>query len=141
MLPVLWLIPLVLVAIAAWHDLRTREIPDWISLALGAWAVVVAVLTWSANGWLLLGLGAAIGFAITAPLFYLDGIGGGDVKLVTALGAVLGPWWLLVALFWVAIGGGVLALIAKARRQPDFAYGPAILAGVLICVLQRGLSA
>jgi Flp pilus assembly protein protease CpaA len=79
-----------------------------------------------------------LGFALTAVLFWLGGIGGGDVKLVTALGAWLGPWGLLQALFWIALAGGVLAAVAKWRRQPDFAYVPAILAGLAIHWLRSG---
>ena len=41
-------VPLVLLAVAAWHDLRTREIPDGISLALAAWALGGAVVSLSA---------------------------------------------------------------------------------------------
>lgn len=133
-------IPLILVVVAAWHDLRSREIPDWISLALGAWAVVTTAMGWHAVGWIGLLLGTAIGFTLTAPLFWLGGLGGGDVKLIAALGACLGPWGLLQTLFWVAVAGGALALIAKFRKQADFAYVPAILAGlVLYCVQSGGL--
>jgi prepilin peptidase CpaA len=137
MSPWLWLVPLLLVAVAAWHDLRTREIPDWISLALLGWGAVVAVAAWTGAAWLALLLGAVLGFALTAPLFWLDAIGGGDVKLVAALGAVLGPWWLLVALFWIAVAGGGFALAAKLRGEKDFAYVPAILLGLIACVVQQ----
>jgi len=34
-------------------------------------------------------------------------------------------------LFWMALAGGLLALIAMARGQRDYAYGPAIAAGYL----------
>jgi prepilin signal peptidase PulO-like enzyme (type II secretory pathway) len=54
------------------------------------------------------------------------------------LGACLGPSLLLLALFWTAVGGGVLALIAKFRGQADFGYVPAILAGVLLALLWPG---
>jgi Flp pilus assembly protein protease CpaA len=100
----------------------------------------LAVASLHPAGWLGLAMGAVLGFALTAPLFWLGGIGGGDVKLVTALGACLGPWGLLQTLFWVAVAGGVLALVAKWRKQADFAYVPAILAGLLVyCVLSGGL--
>jgi prepilin peptidase CpaA len=131
-------IPLALLLVAAWHDVRSREIPDWISLTVAAWAVVVAVMGWQAGGWVGLLLGAALGFMLTSPLFWLGGLGGGDVKLVVALGACLGPSGLLQALFWVAIVGGVLALIAKLRKQADFAYVPAILMGLAIYSAQSG---
>jgi prepilin peptidase CpaA len=131
-------VPLVLLAVAAWHDLRTREIPDWISLALAAWALVLAAGGWHSNGWTGLVLGGLLGFVLTAPLFWLGGLGGGDVKLLAALGACLGPGLLLLTLFWMAIAGGVLALVAKCRGKADFAYVPAILAGLALAVLWPG---
>jgi prepilin peptidase CpaA len=131
-------VPLGLLVAATWHDLRKREIPDWISLALGLWAAGTALMGWHAGGWTELAVGAVLGFALTAPLFWLGGIGGGDVKLITALGACLGPWGLLQTLFWVAVAGGVLALIAKLRKQADFAYVPAILVGVALYCVQTG---
>jgi hypothetical protein len=51
---------------------------------------------------------------------------------VAALGAVLGPLGLVQALFWIALAGGVLAVFAAARGQRDYAYVPAITAGVLV---------
>ena len=60
------------------------------------------------------------------------GFGGGDVKLVIALGAALGPLALLSALFWVALSGGLLALIAVIRGRRDLAYVPAIAMGLLV---------
>jgi prepilin peptidase CpaA len=126
-------------AVAAWHDVRTREIPNWISFCLGLWAIGAAAAGWHSVGWLGLFLGTALGFALSAPLFWLGGLGGGDVKLITALGAGLGPGLLLLALFWMALAGGVLALIAKFRGQADYAYVPAILAGLLLAVLWPGV--
>jgi prepilin peptidase CpaA len=139
--PLPWVVPLVvlgLLAVAALCDLKSREIPDWISLALLALAVVATALGWHGVVWWQLAAGLALGFALTAPLFYMGGIGGGDVKLVAALGAVLGAWGLLAALFWVALAGGVLALIAKLRGQSDFAYVPAIFLGTLAALLWSG---
>src|SRR5262245_21049116 len=125
-------IALALLAVAAWHDLRTREIPDWISVAL----VGVAVGGWALDkhpaGWQGLLLGACLGLVLGAAFFALGGLGGGDVKLVAGLGAVLGPLALLTTLFWIAIIGGALSIAAAARGRKDLAYVPAILLGVLV---------
>ncbi len=125
-------LPFALVIVATICDMRRREVPDSISVVMFAWAVLVAAMGWTAGGWLGLVSGFLLGLVLTAGLFYLGGLGGGDVKLIAALGAVLGPWGLLVVLFWMAMAGAMLAVIAVARGQRDFAYVPAIAAGLLV---------
>jgi len=79
--------------------------------------------------------GGLLGFLIVLPFTLSGGIGGGDLKLVTALGTWLGPWLLLQTLFWTALAGLVFAAVAKARKQKDFAYVPAIMSGLMIAVV------
>ncbi len=58
-------------------------------------------------------------------------LGGGDAKLIAALGMLVGPVGLLIVLFGMAIAGGVLSLVAICRGQRDYAYVPAITAGFI----------
>ncbi len=76
--------------------------------------------------------GALLGLALSAAVFFLGGLGGGDVKLLCAIGAVVGPWAMLSILAWMAVAGGILALLAVARGTRDFAYGPAIAIGLVL---------
>jgi prepilin peptidase CpaA len=131
---VLWII-LLLVIVAAVRDCRTHEVPDWISLVILACAVLATVCHWTQTGWRDLAAGLCLGLAVSASLFYLGALGGADVKLIAALGAVVGPLSLLCVLFWTAVAGGLLALVAKSRGKRDFAYVPAIAAGLLIQTL------
>ncbi|MGE0757662.1 MAG: prepilin peptidase [Pirellulaceae bacterium] len=123
------LAPLLLLLAASVIDLWTREIPDWVSVVLMAIGCLAACFGWAGIRWWTVVSGAGVGLGITCGLFRFGSLGGGDAKLITALGAVLGPVGLLFALFWMALAGGVLALIAMARGQRDYAYGPAIAAG------------
>ncbi len=125
----LW-IPLAAAVAASAFDLRNREIPDAIPAALLAWAVAATIFGWHAPGWWRLIAGVALGLLLAVPLFYLGGLGGGDVKLIAALGAVFGPAGLAMVLLWTALAGGVLALVASGRGKRDLAYAPAIAAGV-----------
>ncbi|MEZ6066729.1 MAG: prepilin peptidase [Planctomycetaceae bacterium] len=74
-----------------------------------------------------------------APILVARGIGGGDLKLVTALGAWLGPAGTLSLLFWTALAGAVSAVVTAIRQQRDFPFGPAILAGLIVTCLQPEL--
>jgi prepilin peptidase CpaA len=98
-------------AIAAAWDLKTRRIPN--VLTFGAAALAIAAHGY-VDGWSGVGLalaGWAVGVAAFFPFFALGGLGAGDIKLLGAIGAWLGP----VAAVWVAlfsgIAGGVLAVI------------------------------
>ena len=125
-------VPLALVGAAALVDLRRREIPDLLPVLVLVWAAVSALAGWSPVGLLPAGLGLLAGFVAGAVLWRMGGLGGGDVKLLAALGAALGPLGLLLALRWIALSGGVLALIARARGRADLAYGPAIAFGLAV---------
>ena len=125
------IVPVGLLLIATWCDLRTREIPDWISVALVLIGITAAGFGWAGVRWWMVLSGLLLGFLIGLALFHFAGFGGGDAKLIAGIGAILGPVGLLISLFWMAVAGGVLALIAMIRGQRDYAYGPAILAGYI----------
>lgn len=125
------IVPVVLLVIATWCDLRTREIPDWISVALVLIGITAAGFGWAGVRWWMVLSGLLLGFLLGLALFHFAKLGGGDAKLIAGIGAILGPVGLLFALFWLAVFGGVLALLAMVRGQRDYAYGPAILAGYL----------
>ncbi|QDV45839.1 Type IV leader peptidase family protein [Stieleria neptunia] len=120
-------ISLLLIAMAC--DLRTREIPDWVSVAIAAIGLMSSMAGWHGVGpvWML--AGGFAGIFVGWLLFRFAHFGGGDAKLIGAIGCVVGPVGLLMVLFVMAIAGGVLSLVAMFRGQRDYAYVPAITAG------------
>jgi len=100
----------VLVTLAATLDARSRRVPNW--LTVGG-AVAGFGLHGYAGGWgglkfSLLGLG--LGFVLFLPLFALRGMGGGDVKLMAAIGAMAGVSNTFVIFILTAVIGGIVAL-------------------------------
>jgi prepilin peptidase CpaA len=128
-------VALALVLVATVFDLRSREVPDTISVLLLGWAVAVAALRLDGNGWASMLAGLCVGLLASGSFFALGGLGGGDVKLIAALGAVLGHPAIWSALFWTALAGGGCALIALIRGRRDLAYLPAIALGLSIHIL------
>src|SRR5439155_24771042 len=61
-------------------------------------------------------LSAALGFVLLIPFYAMRAMGAGDVKLLAALGAILGPQILLTAAAGGALVGGLMSLIILARR-------------------------
>ncbi len=128
----IFLIPiLLLTGIAVWCDVRTREIPNRIPAIIFIWALAGWIFQFSSADAKLFFGGLVIGTSGGLILYFSGGFGGGDAKLLAALGGVLGIQGTLVMLTIMALAGGVLALVAAARGQRAFAYGPAIGAGVL----------
>jgi prepilin peptidase CpaA len=125
---------------AAFTDLRSRHIGNWLNAAIA----ITAPLYWWASGlslWpgvaLQLGV-AAVTFAVLAGLFALRAMGGGDVKLLTALALWIEPMPFLRLLIMMALLGGVLTVVFGAwhiaRRRKDrlaIPYGVAIAAAGL----------
>lgn len=134
-IPILWL-AFAILATAVVFDLRTRQIPDTLSVCLLILALVATAFRLHAVSWLDLALGAAVGLGAGVILFQLGGFGGGDVKLLTTLGAVLGFRDELHVLFYIAIVGGVFATAAHFLNQREYPYAPAIACGLLIFILR-----
>jgi prepilin peptidase CpaA len=114
---VLQAILLLIVGIAAIYDLRYRRIPNWVVLAglvLGL-GVNTFLFAWAGLQRSLLGLGLA--FLIYFPLYLLRGMGAGDVKLMAAVGSIVG-WadWIGI-FFFTAIVGGIVAIALLAGRS------------------------
>jgi prepilin peptidase CpaA len=147
-------------------DLRSRRIPNQLTAAMAA-----AGLGFAAGGISGISVAASIGGIVLGLLLMLPGYalgatGAGDVKLMAAVGAIVGPPLVVWAFICTALAGGVLALIVAVRRRRlgatlagtgrlvaapraahkeieaataarRFAYGPAIAIGSLIAVLMK----
>lgn len=96
---------------AAVIDVRTTRIPNGLTYP----AIITGLaLALALNGWdgLLDGLlGLAVGFVPALLLFVGGGIGGGDVKLLAAMGAIFGYPVIMDVLFYSIIAGVVYGLV------------------------------
>lgn len=97
-------------AAATVTDWRMRRIPNPLTFGGAAVAVAFALATGGVHGgvWSLAGFG--LGVLIFLPLFLLRALGAGDVKLLAAIGAWLGPSLVGWVAVYGAIAGGVLAV-------------------------------
>lgn len=126
--------------VAAATDLKSRKIYNWLNIAIG----IGAPIFWWASDmapWpdIALQIGVAVAtFAVLSVLFAIGAMGGGDVKLLTALALWIQAEHFLQLLIMMALLGGVLTLVFGGwhlmRRQRDkiaIPYGVAIaLAGL-----------
>lgn len=125
------------------EDLVHRRVSNWIpatALVLGTVCQVVE-LGWRGAGSAL--GGTVVGLAVFLVFYLLGGMGGGDVKLMSGFGAILGPVRILEAALLTAVAGGVLAMVwlgiravrgrASTRREA-IPYAPAITFGAWLAL-------
>lgn len=152
------------VTIATVTDIRTRRIPNELTAAMAGLGIGLAAAGVSGLGLGFSVLGLFVGMLLMMPGHLLGATGAGDVKLMGAVGALVGPATVLSAFLFTAIAGGVLAVAIAIRRQRlaatlegtgrllagapamkahirqapascRFAYGPAIAMGSLLALL------
>ena len=122
------------------EDLRRRRVPNWLTAAGLAGGLGCAA--W--GGWHGLGTAAAgtlVGFLILLPFHWCGAMGGGDVKLMAAYGALLGPSGILLAAVFAAVFGGLSAAgtLLVRPRTAAIPYAPAIVLGAWISLLGGGV--
>lgn len=114
---ILHLTPMLLgLLVAATIDLRSRRIPNWLNLALAVSGVFCAILPGSPISLTYCLAGLAVGFMIPFILFALGALGGGDVKLLAAVGCWLGPIG-VIKVFLAAAVVGLVIVLAQAVYQ------------------------
>jgi prepilin peptidase CpaA len=147
-------------------DIRTRRIPNELTaliagIGLGFAAAGVSGVSLGASL-----AGFAVGLLLMMPGYALGATGAGDVKLMGAVGTLVGPGTVVTAFAFTAIAGGIMAVVVATRRQrlrstlagtgrliaapadvrqqigsasasSRFAYGPAIAVGSVLAALAR----
>ena len=111
------LLAIAIALLACAFDLAKRRIPNALTFGGALAALVLALATggFSAFGWGVAGWGLTL--LLWLPIYALGGLGAGDVKLMAAIGACLGPAGAVWASLYAAIAGGALgAAVAVAQR-------------------------
>jgi prepilin peptidase CpaA len=145
-------------------DLRSRRIPNELTAAMGCIGLALAVTGTSGVSVSASLTGLVLGLLLMLPGYALGATGAGDVKLMAAVGAIVGPALVLSAFLCTSVAGGVLAVIVALKRRrfaatlaqtgrlvaapgmapqeikaatgaSRFAYGPAIAVGSMLAVL------
>ena len=129
----------VLVALA-FVDVETQYLPD--TLVLPAIVAALALSPfWAHLEWWEGLAGAGTGFAVFYPIVWLshrldrEWMGFGDVKLLAAMGALLGWQMVLLGIYFGTLAGGLAAIILYVGgRRGVIAFGPYLILGGLIAL-------
>ena len=147
---------------AAWQDFRTLHIGNGLPIAIAAVFGVWAAVGHLEGAYSITALGLSIAcaaalFLVGAAAFAAGMLGGGDVKLLAAVGLFAGPAQVVDLLLVTALGGGLLGVAALAgaplgpgagpgeatlrgRLRGRLPYGPAIAVGGLWVATKLAIS-
>jgi prepilin peptidase CpaA len=102
---------IILLSICLFTDIKSRKIYNNVLLPVLFLALILHVFL---QGWIGLSssfLGFIVGFAILLIPYMMKGMGAGDVKLMAVIGAIQGPLFILTTAVYMAVIGGVVALL------------------------------
>ncbi len=106
-----------LLGFAVYFDYRYRRIPNKLTFSVIILALFLHVVGGGWSGILFSFKGLALGIVLLLIPFITGGMGAGDVKLLGAIGAVVGPNDVLWSLLYGAIVGGTFAIIILIRNK------------------------
>jgi len=100
--------------LAAWHDIVSRTVPNWMSAVIASFGVVAAIT----SGRLLISLSLGLVIFIVAALCWRRGwMGGADVKLLGAIAIVLPPGMVSMFALAMSVAGAVHAVAYILARR------------------------
>ena len=103
------ILALALVA-AAITDIRSSKIPNLITFPLAMLGVIIHSVANGLDGFIFSLEGFGLGFGLLLIFYMLGGMGAGDVKLLGAVGAIIGPYDVFIAFLVTSCLGGLYAI-------------------------------
>lgn len=136
--PVILAALVVLLVTAVGMDIRFARIPNWLTFPTMGGAMATHTLLNGIEGALFSLAGLGIGLSLLLLFYVAGGIGAGDVKLMAAIGAMVGPHGVLSIGLLSALAGGLYALGAMGYQWGIAATGQRLLYAACGVVLAGG---
>ena len=113
-MPIVWLALPFILAFACYGEIKVRKIPNWLTLGSIALGLGAALIDGGCDGLVDSLLGFAVAGGLFLPFCLLGVVGGGDMKLMAAVGAITGWPMVLRVLCNTCIAGGLIAVAIMA---------------------------
>jgi prepilin peptidase CpaA len=113
----IWALTILLTALAALVDFRSRKIPNWLTVPAFVAGITLRTVLFGWPGAKSALEGAGLALLLLLPLVLLRALGAGDWKLMGAVGAFLGPLMFLFVLLGSILISGLMAVVEMARTK------------------------
>jgi prepilin peptidase CpaA len=113
----IWALTILLTALAAFVDFRSRKIPNWLTVPAFVAGLTLRTVLFGWAGAKSALEGTALALVVLLPLVLMRALGAGDWKLMGAVGAFLGPLMFLFVLLGSILVSGIMAIVEMARTR------------------------
>lgn len=107
----------ILLIICVVTDIRERKIYNSILYPILCASWILHLVVDGTSGLIGSLQGTVVGLGILLIPFFLGGMGAGDVKLLSVIGAIKGVQFVLMASLYMAFAGGIMAIIVLLFRK------------------------
>lgn len=113
----IWYLVIALTIAAAWTDLRSRKIPNWLTVSGAVAGIAVNFYFHRWHGVKSSLEGMTLALVVLLPLVMLRALGAGDWKLMGAVGTFVGPVLFLFILVGSIFVSGAMAIAQMMRSR------------------------
>lgn len=135
-------IPLPVWSLLAYHfvvDMKYMELPNGVTAGIAVLSVFSRFPDWLEQGFLTSGpVTALVVFLFMMLVAFLGPLGGGDIKMMTALGLYFSVWEIPSLLFYGSLIGTIkglyLIFVKRRSKSSPFPFGPSLILGALVTI-------
>jgi prepilin peptidase CpaA len=132
------LVIILILVISIITDLRDRKILNIVTLPAILTACIYHFFTSGLEGFYFSGQGFLVGLGLLIIPFLMGGIGAGDVKLLAAVGAWKGTFFIFYTGIYAGIVGGLIALFILLKRRQLISTLRRMLFSVIFLISAKG---
>ena len=124
----------IVLLLAVYLDIRRSRIPNWLTFTAMGSGLLTHIWSEGVQGAIFSLSGLGIGLVLYLTFYFLGEMGAGDVKLMGAVGAMVGPYGAFISGIVALIVGGIYALGAMCYQ-----WGVTATAEKLVCAAHKTL--
>jgi prepilin peptidase CpaA len=103
--------------ISVFTDIKKRKILNVVTFPTILFGIIYNAMTLGWQGLIFTGEGLLVGLGLLIFPYLLGGMGAGDVKLMGAIGSIMGATFVFYSFIYTALIGGIIALVLIIKKR------------------------